>query len=380
MQISKRKFTFLLLLIIILFFPLIYALPFYVHLSQQDACTRVADYTMNELDYSIFTDWGKGLCIHGLIDAYAVTGDEKYLSFAQYWVDQSIYTQTAEGTFGHGELTVGDSTAIGLSVLYFYNRTGDIKYLEAALKNLNYLRSPERIWVGGPPLIGGSSHVQNEAELWIDHLYMVVPFWAKVGVILGNTTYIDEAVNQIYVHLKYLKDPATNLVAHIWSEAEGYLDPNLWGRGIGWATAAIARTLEIIPETHTNYSDLLNTVLLMLASLDDYQDASGLWHTIINDSSTYLETSGATLFAYTVAKLHNLNSTWIDAGNETMARNAFAAVVQKVDMVGVVHWCTGGTGANSYGVPRAEYAIPWGQGLFLSMYREFNQANWTGGY
>jgi len=379
MQTSKKRLGLVIFFVIILSFPLLFAIPFYIKLSTENVCTRVADYTMNELDYSIFTDWGKGICIQGLLDAYEVTNNTKYLGFAQYWVDESIRTQTSSGAFGHGEFNVGDSTAIGLSILYFFNRTGDPKYLEAALKNLNYLRSPERIWVDGGYLEGGSSHSLTKPELWIDHLYMIVPFWAKIGQLLGNKTYYDEAVNQIYMHFKHLQDPSTNLVAHIWSEEEGFVDPSLWGRGIGWATAAIAKTLEILPPTHENYSYLLNTVLSMLASLSKFQDPTGLWHTIVNDSSTYLETSCSTLFAYTVAKLYHINETWINEGNKTMAINAFNAVMQKVDNIGVVHWCTGGTGANPYGVPRAEYAIPWGQGLFLSMYREFQELNWTGG-
>ncbi len=380
MKRSKRKLMLVLFFLIILVFPLIYATPFYIQHKNKDVLRRVADYTMNELDYSIFTDWGKGICVHGILDAYFVTGDEKYLSFAQYWVDQSIRTQTEEGAFGHGDMAVGDSTAIGLSVLYFYNTTGDSKYLEAAIKNLEYHRSVDRVWVNGSCLEGGSSHLANKAELWIDHLYMVIPFWAQMGVVLNDSRYIDEALHQIDVHLAFLQDPATKLVGHIWSENEGYLDPNLWGRGIGWATAAIAGILGIIPPTHANYSHLRDTVLSMLASLDDYQDnQTGLWHTIVNDTSTYLETSCSTLFAYTVAKLKSINATWINSGNETMAKNAFNGVVQKVDNFGVVHWCSGGTGPNPYGVPRAEYAIPWGQGLFLSMYREFYELNWTGG-
>ncbi len=359
---------------------MIYAVPFYIQQSNRDVLARVADYTMNELDYSIFTDWGKGICVHGLLDAYSVLEDAKYYAFAKKWTDQSIRTQTADGAFGHGDIAVGDTTAIGLSVLYFYNQTGEAKYLEAAVKNLDYHRSSDRVWVAGPPLIGGSSHHHTRPELWIDHLYMVIPFWAQMGVLLGNDTYIDEAIHQLAVHLQYLQDPITKLVAHIWSEDEGFLDPNLWGRGIGWATACLARLLGIVPNTHANYSYLLDTTLTMLAALDEFQDpATGLWHTIVNDSATYLETSCSTLFAYTIAKLENINSTWIDLGNETVAKNAFSGIVDKVDNLGVVRWVSGGTGPDSYGAPRCEYAIPWGQGLFLSMYREFQQLNWTGG-
>lgn len=364
----------------ILIFPLIYAYPFYIQQSCKTVLTRVADYTMNELDYSLFTDWGKGICVHGLLDTYDVTGDEKYLKFAQTWVDQSICTQTSEGAFGHGEIAVGDTASIGLSVLYFYNRTGDPKYLEAAINYLEYIRSPNRIWVAGPRLVGGSSHHQSRPELWIDHVYMVLPFWAQMGVLLGNDTYIDEAIHQFDVHLQFLQDPITKLVRHIWSETEGYLDPNLWGRGIGWATGCIARLLEIVPQTHANYSYLLETLFAMLASLADYQDPiTGLWRTIVNDSSTYLETSCSTLFAFTVTKLKRINPTWVNEGNETMAKNAFNGVVQKVDNFGVLRWVSGGTGMDPYNTPRCEYALPWGQGLFLSMYREFYYLNWTGG-
>ena len=206
-----------------------------------------------------------------------------------------------------------------------------------------------------------------------------MPFWAKMGAVLGNETYYDEVINQFYVHLKYLQDPITKLCMHIWSETKGFIDSTLWGRGIGWCTAALARTLGIIPQTHANYSYLLNNVLAMLASLDELQDPSGLWHTVVNDSSSYLETSAATLFAFTVAELYSINATWINPGNKSMAIAAFNAIVQKVDNIGVVHWCTGGTGGNPYAVPRAEYAIPWGQGLFLSMYQKFHEINWTGG-
>lgn len=375
----SRKSMLVILFIIILMFPLIYAIPLYIQHSQKDVLRRVADYTMSELDYSIFTDWGKGICVHGLIDAYNATGDEKYLSFARYWTDQSIRTQTVDGEFGHGELTSGDSTAIGQSVLYFYEKTNDTVYLDAAIKNLDYLRSPDRIWVDGGHLTGGSSHLKNRPELWIDHLFMVVPFWAQLGVILNNSDYVNESVHQIFKHLEHLLDPATNLTMHIWSETVGYKDPNIWARGIGWATAAIARTLDIIPETHANYTDLRDVVLDMLVSLETYQDPSGLWPTIVNDTNTFLETSGATLYAYTVAKLYNINASWITSALGQMAEDAFNAVVQKVDAFGVVHWCTGGTQADPHSVPPADYAIPWGQGLFLSMYREFHELNWLEG-
>ena len=370
MNFRRKKVFWLIIICFLLIIPLIVGGIGYNQVKSKSVFIRVSDYTMKEMDFS-FGTWGKGIMLEGLLHAYNVTGNDEYLQFVKYWTDQSIRTQTDAGEFSHGETTVGDATAIGTSVLYFYQLTNDSYYLDAAQKNLNYLLNiPPRT------VDGGLSHRLSNLELWIDTVYMTSPFIAKLGVILNDSAIIDEAVNQIFLHDKYLRDNDTHLYSHIWTWNGLNGDPYLWSRGIGWMTAAIVELLNIIPNTHDNYTDLQDLLQKIIPSITSRIHTSGLWHTIINDTSTSLETSCAELFAYSLALA--LDNGWIDdEGNQTIAINAFNAAVNKVDNLGIVKGVSGGTGWDSYGTPIYNRAIPWGQGLFLKMYRLFQEFGWA---
>lgn len=52
---------------------------------------------------------------------------------------------------------------------------------------------------------------------------------------------------------------------------------------------------------------LLSTLNAQVAALAKYQDESGLWHTLINDSNSYLESSATAGFAYGILKAVHKN-------------------------------------------------------------------------
>ncbi|MHA1269651.1 MAG: glycoside hydrolase family 88/105 protein [Candidatus Helarchaeota archaeon] len=366
---SKLKLIWIFSIGFITIFPLVVGGISYNQIRSNNVLVRVANYTMNEMDFS-FGSWGKGIMMEGLLHAYNLTSNADYLNFVKYWTDYSIRTQTNNGIFSHGETTVGDSSIIGISVLYFYELTNDTYYLNAAIKNKDYLFTiPPRT------VDGGLSHRQSNLELWIDTVHMICPFLAKLGVILNDSDIIDEAVNQIIIHDKYLRDSSTHLYSHIWTWNGINEDPYLWSRGIGWMTTAIVDLLSIIPNTHSNYTYLIDLLQHIISNVNKYQSSSGLWHTIINDTTTALETSCTELFAYSIAKA--LQNSWIeDENNKTIAINAYNAVINKVNDIGIVMGVSGGTGWDSYGAPIYIRAISWGQGLFMKMYKLFHELGW----
>ncbi|MBD3229370.1 MAG: hypothetical protein GF329_14390 [Candidatus Lokiarchaeota archaeon] len=369
--ISWKKRFLIILMGFLLLFPLVIGFINYPKMKNTAVLNRVANYTMKEMDFS-FGTWGKGIMMEGLLHAYNLTNDNTYLDFVKYWTDQSIRTQTQNGVFTHGETTVGDATAIGISVLYFYELTNDSYYLDAAVRNMEFLLMK-------PPITseGGISHRMSSLELWIDTVHMICPFLARLGIILENDTIVDEAVNQIFIHDKYLRDNNTGLYSHIWNhDPSGPNDPFIWSRGIGWMTTAIVELLEIIPPSHPNRTGLISLLKNCIPKISALQDSeTGLWHTIMNDSSTGLETSCAELFAYSIAL--SVERGWIqDNGNKSVAINAYNGVINKVDDYGVVIGVSGGTGWDSYGAPIYQRAISWGQGLFIKMYRLFEELGW----
>lgn len=359
--------------------PMLWAIVPRTILRSQSELVRVAEYTMNEMDFS-FGTWGKGIMQQGLLDAYNITGDPRYEQFVQFWTLQSIWTQTSDGLLGHGDVTLGDATALARPVVYFYQRTGDPIYLQAAMKHLNWLRTCD---LRVHDIYGGISHTYNRLELWVDQMYMVNIFMTEMGVLLNDQQLLNESINQTKSHVSLLQDPATGLFRHIIREmAPGvyeWRDRNLWGRGIGWAIACIVDQMDFIesdPLQVDNLNYLNNTLNQIVINLTATQDSTtGLWHTLMYDTQSYLETSCSALFAYSLAKA--VNKSWIGAGNVSTALKAFKGVLNRVNDIGILTWVSGGTGEHPELVPRFDTAISWGQGIFMKCYRFFANHGWS---
>ena len=377
-MIWKKKHLLVVTICFLTVFPLVFAILPFQELSAKNELVRVADYTMNEIDFS-FGSWGRGIMLEGLLETYNITNDRKYEDFSRIWTDQCIWTQTTEGALGHGDVTLGDSASLAMSVLYFYQRTGSDFYRIAAQKELQYLLADAHRF---HDQYRGISHTHDKLELWIDQLYMVGRFLAKYGVVFNDQSVINESINQTKSHMALLQDPATKLVGHIIREtAPGvymWIDPSLWGRGIGWALVTIVDIMDLIkgmPQQVDNFNYLNQTLNELVVNISNTQDASGLWHTLVYNSNSYLETSCAALFAYGIAKA--VNNSWIASSNASIAEKAFNAVLAKVNDFGVLRWVSGGTGASPESAPRSETAVSWGQGIFLKMYAYFKNNGWV---
>ena len=57
----------------------------------------------------------------------------------------------------------------------------------------------------------------NDGELWADTLFMTVLFLNRMGHLYKRQDWIEEAVRQVLVHIKYLYDKQTGLLYHGWS-------------------------------------------------------------------------------------------------------------------------------------------------------------------
>jgi len=316
----------------------------------------------------------------GLLDATNVTGNPKYEQFVQFWTLQTILTQTTDGILGHGDMTLGDAAALARPVIYFYKKTGNPIYLQAALRQLNFLRTCNLRFHDS---YGGISHTYNRLELWVDQMYMVNIFMTEMGVLLNDDVIINESIDQTRSHVNFLQDPTTDLFRHIIRETSPgiteWRDPTIWGRGNGWAVACIVEQMEMIkdlPSQAGNFAYLNDTLNQIVVNLTAAQDpTSGLWHTLMLDSSSYLETSCSALFAYALGKA--VNYSWIGTGNASHASKAFKGVLTRVNPLGVFTWVSGGTGEHPETVPRFETAISWGQGIFMKCYRFFSNFQWT---
>lgn len=78
-----------------------------------------------------------------------------------------------------------------------------------------------------------------------------------------------------------------------------------WGRGNCWVTVAIPDFIEMLklPQSDGTRLFLVSSLVAQIDALVQCQDAAtGLWHTILDDPTSYLEASATAGFAYGILK------------------------------------------------------------------------------
>lgn len=216
----------------------------------------------------------------------------------------------------------------------------------------------------------------NTGELWCDTLMMTVLAVANVGRILKKQEFIDEAIYQFLLHIEYLCDEKTGLWYHGWTfEGNHHFSEAFWGRGNCWVTIAIPLFVDMVdlPKSVERY---LTTVLVrQIKALVNLQDSSGMWHTLLDDSTSYLEISATAGFGYGI--LRAINSGFLDKKYKTVVDDALQAVLSAIDEKGVVQQV-------SYGTPMGRLSkdfykeipirpMPYGQAVAMLFLMEVEQ-------
>lgn len=310
-------------------------------------------------------DWQKAIAINGLLSM----NEEPYISEARKLVNRSIQTQTSEGQLSYGALdgydwpgheevyrSQVDPVAIGYSVLDFYRRTGEERYIEAARAEYEFLQQHARRTADG-----GIAHHRGTVELWVDAIYMICPFLVRYGELTETPSAFDEAGKQVELQTKYLQDPHTDLFRHEWRETPNtYPEDTFWSRGNGWAAAGIIDSLGYLKADEELYNAFVNVFESLAEAVVDYQDSSGFWHNVLDDPESPLETSGTLMFAYAFKRAYDLGIL-VDEKYLDAAERALEVVAGVVDDDGDVRRVVGPPGG-----PDAPFAVTsYGQGWFM---------------
>lgn len=194
---------------------------------------------------------------------------------------------------------------------------------------------------------GGFQHVVkerlNDGELWDDTLFMACLFLARAGVVCNRQDWIDEAIYQFMVHARYLSDPVTGLWYHGWTfNGRHNFAKAFWARGNSWITVAIPELFELVPSMDEKDKRFLANVLAsQVRSLLRYQREDGMFHTLVDDPTSPVETSATAGIAYGI--LRGIKSGILNPEDRSNAERALEAVLGNIDAQGVVHGVSDGT-------------------------------------
>lgn len=257
-----------------------------------------------------------------------------------------------------------DHVAPGRVFLTLHERLGDPAFLAAAEALAALHRTFPKNHVGARM---PRAHLAGWREqIWVDSMDVAPPFLAHLARVGGQDGLYDEAASELLAYARLLQGKS-GLFRHGYEQACG---PNgqIWARGNGWALLGMVETLHLLPAAHPACPEIGQRIEALLDGLMPSQRDDGLWHTVVDDPSTYEETTLAAMVATGVMRA-NAADLQLSPAVVEMAALARAGVLANVAP-------DGGLLKVSDATPVAEHAMyatrpfgifPWGQGPLLLM-------------
>ena len=252
--------------------------------------------------------WGyqTSLFLFGQYLVYKRTGNKDHLDYIRGWVDNNV---SDDGVI-KSNLNALDYMLGGNLLVVLAKETGEAKYRTAAESIRKRLDTYPRTEDGGFWHATSRQH-----QLWLDGMYMSMPFLVRYGTAFGDEKYaFDEAVKQLLIYAHHLNDSPSGLLFHAYDEsgAQPWADPTshhssiFWCRAIGWYGMALIEVLELLPHDHAQRSDLIGLVRQLAGAYEKYQDtATGLWYQVVDKGTlpgNWLETSSSCMYTYTLSR------------------------------------------------------------------------------
>ena len=204
-----------------------------------------------------------------------------------------------------------------------------------------------------------------------DDLFMAGILLIRAGIKLQQPELIEEAVQQTLNFHNYLFNKEKQLYHHAYFSWDNTQSCCHWGRGLGWMMLIYAELLEVLPTDHPKRAQLIRNFQAASAGLLKVQGEDGRWHQILDDPSTYYETSATAMFIRAFAA--GVSNNWYPAGLRKEYRQsairAWTALQTQVSEQGEVQGIVRGTPifqtADEYANWTARSNDPRGLGAFI---------------
>jgi unsaturated rhamnogalacturonyl hydrolase len=336
--------------------------------------------------------WGDSIGLEGLLDATELTGDPIYASFVYGLLKGWLPRESARSPF--------DYTAPGVALLRVYEKTGDVALLSAAYRHAEYMAAFRRTTAGAyvryenaaielPPELPKGHPASTESDpsremarnggpcVFVDSVHFDGPFFAKLYQVTGNEDYRALALENILPQVELLYDQREFLFHHFWIEQTQRPNGVLWARGNGWGLLGVVQTLGCTGVDAPDSRPLIEVLTASLPRLKQLQDASGAWHTILNDPGSYVESSTAAFFADIICRAIQLGIVRREEYWDVIER-AIDFLLRNVNNDGLLD----GVSYETFPSIRAEHyrqmprgsMSPWGQGPLLAAALSYAEA------
>lgn len=302
-----------------------------------------------------FNDWtySMGVVMAGMLHVSEVTGDPSFAAYTNknftFIFDHlELFRQQAKTfgpqSYGYRRLLemreLDDCGAIGAALIKAYRRSKDPRYLPVIHLVAEFISHTMPRMADGT-LARPRPH---PVSVWVDDMYMSIPFLAQMGLLTGEQQYFDDAARQVIQYSDLLMDPQSGLYDHSWFAHELRAPRFHWGRGAGWALMATAELLSVMPENHPQRARVLDIFRRGAQAAAAVQSGSGYWHQLLDRTDSYLESSATSMFTFAIAR--GVNRGWLQPVFAPVAQAGWRAIEQRIRPDGMIDGtCVGTTAA-----------------------------------
>lgn len=278
-------------------------------------------------------EWPQGVGLYGFYQYYELTKDETALRFLLDWYDKRI-------SEGLPEKNINTCSPL-ITLISLCELTGNENYIKICDEWSRWIMDG-LIRTGDGAFQHMITDDPNDGQILIDTLFMTVLFLTKAGVYFHRPEYVEEAKKQFLIHIKYLYDKHTGLFFHGWdfNGSHNYGAVH-WGRGNGWYTCGIVDFLDMIDLEEGIKQFLLDTLRAQAGALARLQTPDGMWHTVLDDPSSYPETSCTSAFGYGILK--GVRRGYLDPSYKEIGLQALRGTIGRIDINGIVRQVSYGT-------------------------------------
>jgi len=259
----------------------------------------------------LFGTWGYpvGVTLYGMLKSAKYLGDSETLDYIKKHVqilcdtfqyalyDKEKYKST---TSLHHLLTSLDSlddcgafASLMLEAAFLLNIKN---YEKIADFVAHYIFTKQRRLDDGTFFRKNLLHHFHENTMWIDDLYMSVPFLARYSKLTHDDKYILDGAKQFLGYKKRLFMEDKKLFSHVLDLNKGIPTQIPWGRGNGWVAFSLTEILYYLDKKYPVREELLKLLNELLSGVLEVQGKDGMWHQVLDEHDSYAETSSTAMF------------------------------------------------------------------------------------
>lgn len=250
-----------------------------------------------------------GCMIKALIELHEITGEQRYLTFADDYIDFFVQDDGTIKHYNPEEYNL-DNVNAGKTLYKLYDLVGKPKYRAAMDTIYCQLETQPRTKEG---VFWHKAVYPN--QIWLDGMYMAQPFYMQYELSFHNRRACSDSFHMFQVVHDLMRNPLNGLYYHaydasrkqFWCDPVTGLSANFWLRAEGWFAMALIDTWELMPPSMSAEKDEIRKMFhdLIDAMLPYQDEKTGMWHQVINlpnIAPNYLEESGSAIFANAIMK------------------------------------------------------------------------------